>query len=454
MLVLPRFLRRLTPRQARRAVVTVLFTVGTAVLSQYPDYRGAYANVVGAVSDVYLSRADTQGSTDIALVTIDEADYQQFFDARSPLDPVAVVSLVETLRQLRPAVVGVDILTEDDAYSGWPQGKAMEEAFPAGPRTEVSSVPVVWAASAQFSAEGPNFLQWLFSGEDEIVVVPGSVLGEAAGENRSDWGVPVFRPDDDRSVRRLPRQWLNRNRNDKPNSNTFARAVAWRYCWTRTCHEHGRTSEVFLGSARRSIPRTYAVRDLLTCLPAASEAGASGVCRSWELNPDAAAGSWSNTILIVGGSFAAARDAYPTAAGESTPGLMLNALGVRAETEGPTLVEPSRLFGLALDIIAGFAVGWFFQQTGRSLRWKTVASLSLIGPAFAVSFGLFLMDRLWVTWVVMLLSSMGWNIVSENILHPSPKTNPPGPVRRSTRVVERTTVTSIEVEERDPPAHT
>jgi len=452
--VLPAFVRRLTPRQAGRWISTALITLIVSVASQYPDFRGVFAGVVGGVSNRYLSWTSPLGSTEIATVAIDDDDYRRFFDARSPLDPVAVVGLVETLRALRPAVLGVDLLTEDDAYKDWPQGRAMEEAFTTQPRPDVSSVPVVWAASAQSSTEAVGFFGWLFGGQDEIVVIPGSVLGTAAREDRPDWGIPIFPLDDDRTVRRLPRSWLNRERDDNASTNTFARAVAWRYCRTRTCHDHGGTNEVLLTFGRSSTPRTYSVRDLLECGEPTLPVGASGTCRNWRLKVDATGRAWSNTILLIGGTFSASRDAYPSPAGESTPGLMLNALGIRAEIEGPTLVESSKLFGLVLDIVVGLIVGYLFKKPGRSLRWKTVASLSLILPAFLLSVGLFWLDRLWVTWVVMLVSSMAWNVVIENLSHHDHPSNTSGPVRKSTSILERTTVSDTEIQEGDTQSHT
>jgi len=453
--VLPAFVRRLTPRQAGRWISTALITLIVSVASQYPDFRGVFAGVVGGVSNRYLSWTSPLGSTEIATVAIDDDDYRRFFDARSPLDPVAVVGLVETLRALRPAVLGVDLLTEDDAYKDWPQGRAMKEAFTTQQRPDVSSVPVVWAASAQSSTEAVGFFGWLFGGQDEIVVIPGSVLGTAAREDRPDWGIPIFPLDDDRTVRRLPRSWLNRERDDIASTNTFARAVAWRYCRTRSCHDHEGADEVLLTFGRSSSLRTYSVRDLLECGESTLPVGASGTCRNWRLKVDATGRAWSNTILLIGGTFSASRDAYPSPAGESTPGLMLNALGIRAEIEGPTLVESSKLFGLVLDIVVGLIVGYLFKKPGKSLRWKTWASLLLIFPAFLLSVGLFFwLDMLWVTWVVMLVSSMAWNVVIENLSHHDHPSNTSGPVRKSTSILERTTVSDTEIQEGDTQSHT
>jgi hypothetical protein len=203
----------------------------------------------------------------------------------------------------------------------------------------------------------------------------------------------LYPVDDDRVVRRLPRSWLNRDDEDRRNTNTFARAVAWQYCRTHACHDHGDADEVHLIYGNQPTAALYSVRDVADCRRPPSDTRQWVACTEWVVKDDDATRSLTGKVVLLGGTYADSEDFHPTPAGERTPGLVINAWGVRAEVEGPTLVESSRLFGLGFDV------------------------LMLIVPAVGLSVVLFYMGKLWLTWVVMLVSSLAWNIVLENVDH-------------------------------------
>jgi CHASE2 domain-containing sensor protein len=378
-----------------------------------------FASAVGMVTNWYLASDAGIGPARVVTVGIDDEDRRSFGPPRSALDPAALIGLVETVRTLKPAVVGVDILTESKDYQRWQPG--------------TSSAPVVWAASAQLSTTEPvGFWSWLLGGREELLVIPETVLGRRVSDDGPHWGVPLYPLDDDRVVRRLPRSWLNRDRDDMPNTNTFARAVAGEYCRTRTCHEHGHAEEVHLIYGNQPTNPLYSVRDLAECQAPSTDAGQWVACTQWMAKDNEETRKLSGAIVLLGGVYSDAEDFHPTPAGETTPGLMINAWGVRAEIEGPTLVESSRLFGLGLDILVGLLVTVFFKMPGWTLRQKTLTSFALILPAIGLSYCLFLLGWLWVTWVVMLLSSMGLNIVTENVSHDEGhSSNKPTKLRKS-----------------------
>lgn len=381
-----------------------------AVLSQYPEYRGVFASVQGMAANKYLAWKGAAEPTDIVTVAIDDEDYRRFFDSKSPLDPTAVMGLVEELRALQPAVIGVDIVTEGWEYREWANRAN-------------GGVPVVWAASGRYASKPVGFFPWLFFGaSEELIVIPDKVLGQPITESTRDWGMPVFPTDDDRVLRRLPRSWLNRNQADSRFDNTWARVVAERYCGPQTCHNHGKAEEVLLAYGSRAPEPTYAVHDLFTCESPAIPAGGSGICKQWGVSsPEAVAEakqSLAGKVVLLGGVYGASGDFHSTPGGERTSGLMINALAVRTEIDGPTIVESFRLLGVGFDIAIGLAVGFIFTMPRLNLRWKTINSLALMAPVFLLSVLLFwLGDRLWLSWVVMLVSSSAWGIVQENIRH-------------------------------------
>ncbi|HET9384926.1 MAG TPA: hypothetical protein VFO67_07245, partial [Gemmatimonadales bacterium] len=171
------------------------------------------------------------------------------------------------------------------------------------------------------------------------------------------------------------------------------------------------------------------VRDLATCEDPPNDEGQWVACTRWMTVDNEKTRELKGAILLLGGVYSDARDFHPTPAGETTPGLLINAWGVRAEIGGPTLVESSRLFGLGLDILVGFLVSYFFARPW-SLSRKTAASLLLIPAAGVLSIVLFVFGKLWLTWVIMLVSSMGWNIVLENLGHKEKVTRIPRRRRR------------------------
>jgi CHASE2 domain-containing sensor protein len=437
-LLLTALLHWLRSVRVGRLFATVAISFAMAVGSQYPEYRGVFASVQGMVTNLYLASKSEAARADVVTVAIDDDDYQRFFNGTSPLNPAAVMGLVEALRALEPApaVIGVDILTEGEEYREWPN------------RAAKGGVPVVWAASGRYASEPVGFFPWLFGASEELIVIPDKVLGLPVSRSTRDWGMPVFPADDDRNLRRLPRSWLNRNESDSRFDNTLARVVAERYCWPQGCHDHGDAGEVLLTYGSRVPEPRYMVRDLFTCEAWKIPADKSRICEQWGLNSAEAAAKerelLDGKVVLLGGVFGAARDFYPTPGGESTSGLMINALAVRTEIDGPTIVESSRLLGVGFDFATGLLVGFIFARPRRSLRWKTWSSLALVVPAFGLSVLLFwLGNTLWLSWVVMLVSSAGWGIVQENIRHGKHRetVEPAGRRMTTTRVtVERTSV--------------
>jgi len=111
-------------------------------------------------------------STDLTLVTIDNQDYRTLFGSTSPLDKDTVASIVNAITEFAPAVLGVDLVTAD-----WQ---------PPIPGIEPRKTRVVWAATR--NAQGGLGLDWLATG---------SLDGHARCV-----AVPVFYPDGDGTIRK------------------------------------------------------------------------------------------------------------------------------------------------------------------------------------------------------------------------------------------------------------
>jgi CHASE2 domain-containing sensor protein len=70
------------------------------------------------------------GTSEVALVVIDDNDYQKFFGSTSPLNPAALHSLIDAIAAGKPKLIGVDIDTSDPQFKSF----QVSEAWP----------PIVW----------------------------------------------------------------------------------------------------------------------------------------------------------------------------------------------------------------------------------------------------------------------------------------------------------------------
>jgi hypothetical protein len=102
----------------------------------------------------------------VAVVVIDEHDYETLFKHTSPLDSAVIKTLILSIREAGAAVVGVDVLTEE-----WPPETIADIE-------NAAQIPIVWLA--------------------DVVIEQGSVQKEREGthkENRRPWkcrGPSVF----------------------------------------------------------------------------------------------------------------------------------------------------------------------------------------------------------------------------------------------------------------------
>src|SRR5262249_28136816 len=159
-------MKKLT-KHRRKLLWRVVPVLLSSLVVLWLDFHGVFAGTFGPAKQVYLHlhssvlhQAPLPG---ICTVAIDDRDYKEFFNNTSPLEPGAVMALVNAIRQNAPGVLGVDILTDGDYLSD----KALE----------LSDVPTVWAASLKavtFTEPG------LFSSESDPIAIPDKVLGQNA----------------------------------------------------------------------------------------------------------------------------------------------------------------------------------------------------------------------------------------------------------------------------------
>jgi hypothetical protein len=408
----------------RRAL---LVSIVLAILIHLLEFKGFFAGAEGKVGDLYLelAGAPSPGAT-IVTVSIDDKDYAEWFDGKSPLDAATLLELVEAVQRSGAVVVGVDILTDSEDYVS-PSYEGRTRLNLALSTIGDHKVPVVWAATAvEPTVTRVGFFSWLLGAHDKVVGAPGKVLGKPVpvrvNELPADrWGSPIYPRDEDRAVRRLPRRWLDRESNASHLS--FAAKVAAVYCDRRPdrCAAPGASEEVYLSyRSNVSMQPDYRVRDLFGCRLVERH-----LCQTWTFN---GGDSLKESIVLLGGTFQVSGDFHDTAAGPNTPGLIVNAHGVQAEVLGLTMHELARPISLMLDLLVGLAIGAVFGADGRWLRWvpgfkheahrssawpRTLVTLALAIVAVVASLVFLRWGILWVSWIGMVVVGVAWHIVWE-----------------------------------------
>jgi CHASE2 domain-containing sensor protein len=387
---------------------------------------GWFEGVQAASEDAYaraLARQDALGHgapldvpKEILIVEITDEDYKTLFGARSPLNPNSVLTLIDSVRQLHPTVIGVDLDTRD---AQWACATHVGDYL--GPDSRV-----IWA---QVPSDPPSGGQESAGPDEAEPVALGPVLGGLMTDP-SRMGVVRFPIDTDGFVRSFRTTYPVRGDSPLP---TYADAKAVK-CDPKGIQQHpelnshvdvpGPMPSFFDAVARRAdpqLPPPDAEKKYLKFtggrynfqivqasefihVPAPknseakkkTEAAVTDVVPTVEKTPiraDRAAKLQRRTILI-GGSYGQARDEYMTALGKME-GVELLANGV--ETEMSKGITSVGTIGLILfDLFFGTVIVWIYFQFGKWPVWALILSLTamagvvVVGAFYYYAFGAFL----------------------------------------------------------------
>ena len=110
----PSVWRRFWNQSLRKAwLPLVLITFFVQVI----EHLGWFEHLQATIVDT-LSRGLThEVPKDILIVEITDENYKEFFGQRSPLNPDTVIQLIQSVEQLHPTVIGVDLDTRDVAWA-------------------------------------------------------------------------------------------------------------------------------------------------------------------------------------------------------------------------------------------------------------------------------------------------------------------------------------------------
>ncbi|MEO8561315.1 MAG: CHASE2 domain-containing protein [bacterium] len=336
--------RELGARSGRRRVARgVLAVVGALLLSVVTFRTEEFYGLEAAARDIQARLRAPDESSGIVLVTITERDYQELFGARSPLDAAMLGKVLSAIGAGQPRAIGVDLDTSHETFATL--------------RALATPVPIVWARDAvPCDEEEPDTRNADSSdvppGEHATraacrgVISPLRVLGGAGAGVAS--GIVVSTLDLNGTIRHY-RRYLRTNEGLLP---SFAEAVR-RASGVSAARNDDRSAEDSTRSRfiafrpRHGMGWRLSATDALSLASGAGFRGESGLLH--------------DKIVVVGGTYRAARDEHHTPLGVLT-GVDIQAQTIDTELRGGGDVLPSLWWvGLAQFLIGGALVLTFFH---------------------------------------------------------------------------------------------
>jgi CHASE2 domain-containing sensor protein len=296
-----------------------------AVITHLLEDSWIFRHLENANLDIWLLAKKPVPSKDVFVVSITDDDYRNLFHATSPLQQDVVQQIVTAITAAGAKTIGVDLDTAE-----WDPGRAAAlEALP-------GHVPVVWAREYSEDAEDGKLER---------------VLG-GAGEGVC-YGLPSYTPDEDGVIRRYEPVLHTRNGRAEV---SFARRIAGNCEEPKTPEgEAGGEEKLinFIGDRRAFDHLSSAALLTLSAVPGWSS-GAQNPLRG--------------KIVLLGGTFRAARDKFFTPVGRMD-GVDILAHTVHSELPGGEVPRPGGLFFFVVDLLLGVALvsGVWFLPRGWAL---------------------------------------------------------------------------------------
>jgi CHASE2 domain-containing sensor protein len=292
----------------------------------------------------------------VRVVVIDDNDFSGLFGGHRPLDPGVVQRLIKAIAKGSPRVIGVDVDTSAARFS------EMDRSL--------SAVPIVWARNA--SPENP--------------VVPGEVLGGRPLGERDRTGIALAMKDSDGTIREIPR-FLPTPVGPRV---SFHWALVEEACRagmeTETCKQSLKVLEP---------PLVNLYRKRIELKPISASA-------VLDIAETGAPSAFKDRIVLLGGTFAAARDTHETPLG-AMPGVEIWAHAIETELSGNRIGRIGKGWIVATDVAVALIIIWLHRSVGgRRAFLLYIAVIPLLMGL--VSLMLFGGLRLWFTFAPVVVS--------------------------------------------------
>jgi CHASE2 domain-containing sensor protein len=321
----------------RKAIPAILLAIaGTYVLSRLGTLHGLERMAL----DAEMTESH-QVSPSICVVNITDADYDNIFDGRSPLQPQKLHDLISAVALSGPAVIGVDIDTSHPQF----QNLTIEPDWP----------PVIWERDISTS-----------KATNESQMEPLDVLGGQNPRFNENSGIPVLLNDPEDKVTRFYTRCVD---TDAGTEQTFVYAVATAYLSAHRAPSLNTCANEIKGSKQPLFIR-YALKQgaALYERDASQVLGLSGTRETGGQSQIIPA--FSKKIILIGGTYRDF-DRHFTPIG-TLPGtaVLANAIQTELDGGGTRAYSPWSLF--LLEFLASALLVLLFHFFALS-PWKTLA---------------------------------------------------------------------------------
>jgi CHASE2 domain-containing sensor protein len=324
-------------RRILRALPVVLLLVA---LTWIFGHTGVLHKLETIVTDAQMRLNTVPWDSAVALVVIDDEDYESTFNRTSPLDPARLKTLIEQIEKGAPALIAVDIDTS-------------APIFRSGLRLENQKTFVVWEREVRDLPEEPN-------GRELIDPLP--ILGgqEDVDPAKNSSGIPLLLDDAEDRVTRRYRRSIETSSGDLP---AFSSAIVAAYLRGKPAQMEGlRDSSkdlmIRFASDRKGSQRLH--------YSAAKVAELSG---RWPQSSPIC-----GKIVLLGGSYLG-QDRHDTPVGQMI-GVEVIANVVETELAGGGYPAPNRGVLFLLELFEAFVLLLLFHLL--RLRYALIVSLLLI----------------------------------------------------------------------------
>lgn len=308
--------------------------------------------------DAYIASAAPRQVGDLVIVTITDDDYRNpdLFGGLSPLNASKLRALVDAIVSGGPAVIGVDVSTADAD-----KARAFEKLR--DPR-------IVWVQDAIQEASGE-------SGSAEARWHLDGVLGRDTPEEGLQVGLSLFPRDSDGFVRRYHRQLPLKTAEGTITRPSLPWSILQRYCAAASSPECGRIRNEAATEGHEALWFNFAGdRYAFRRIPAGA------IYQAWVQDGKLPTEDFRGKIVLLGGTFSAARDVYPTPLGQ-VAGVELTAFAIESELHGGGIRSSNHLLMLIVEFMVAVALVWLNWRWTPGSRMNAVV-ISMAIPVLAV----------------------------------------------------------------------
>jgi CHASE2 domain-containing sensor protein len=358
-------------------------TVWIAVIAlgmKFAEARGWLRGLEAAGLDTLVRQQPADTSRHIFIVEITDHDYSgPFFGSKSPLNAESLGQLIARVRSVvgERGVVGVDIDTSDPGF------RLLKDKYGLHRHSNI-----VWARLPTRMPDEPE-------GGHVALGSLGSVLGESPPHNLPV-GVPIFPADPDGAVRKYHRAFsLSQSHEEMVPSLAWAMLQKTQRPQTEAADEE----------------RFFNFRGDRTKFPVIS---AAQFLESFKAED--AARVLEGKLVLIGGTFSAARDVYITSRGRMA-GVELIAHALDSDLRGIGIREFSHALALPIDVVLGYLVvaAFHFIPWVRVAFWACL--LVMVPATFLASLCVARTSGYWLNFVPLVIGVIIHQLLEQNKTH-------------------------------------